>query len=171
MGVCGWGVSRSPRHTYPWKMRLVSLLLAVCTAFVFLPARVGAHQLAPPGNSGVNQYLEDVPAAGGNQPVPPVSAGSVASGSHTGGGGSPVQRSLSQLAHLGNRGSRAAGVAAAGIPRAVKAPAGQPGSGAAAALVHAAGGSGFGMGVALALILVGAAAAAAGAFVVRRRQV
>jgi hypothetical protein len=151
-------------------MRRVSLLLALCMAFMLLPARVGARQLAPPGNSGVNQYLEDVPAAGGNQPVPSVTAGSVASGSHPAGGGGPVRRSLSRLAHLGNGGSRAAGVAAAGIPRAVKAPAGQPGSGAAAALVHAAGGSGVGMGVALALVFVGAAAAAL-AFVVRRRRV
>ncbi len=153
-------------------MRRASLpLTLLCTAFMFLPARAGASQLAPPGNSGVNQYLEDVPAAGGNQPVPSVPNGSVASGLHTGGGGDPVQRSLSRLAHLGDEGSRAASVAASGIPHAIKAPAGQPGSGAAAALVHAAGGSGVGMGVALTLILVGAPAAAALAFVVRRRRV
>jgi hypothetical protein len=169
--VGGWGVSYSPRRTYPWKMRRVSLLPAVWMAFMLLPAQVGAHQLAPPGNSGVNQYLEDVPAAGGNQPVPPVPARGGAPGSHTARGSGSVQRSLARLAHLGNAGSRAAGVAAAGIPHAVKAPAGQPGSGTAAALVHAADGSGAAAGVALALILVTAAAAAVGAFAMRRRRV
>jgi hypothetical protein len=152
-------------------MRRISLLPAVWMAFMFLPAQVGARQLAPPGNSGVNQYLEDVPAASGNQPVPPVPARGVAPGSRPAGSSDSVQRSLAQLAHLGNAGSRAAGVAAAGIPHAVKAPAGQPGSGAVAAFVHAGDGSGAAAGVALALILVTAAAAAVGVFAMRRRRV
>jgi hypothetical protein len=153
-------------------MRRVSLLLASCMAFTFMsmPALVGARPLAPPGNSGVNQYLEDIPAAGGNQPVPPVPARGVAPGPHTAGDGSSVQRSLAQLAHLGGAGSHAAGVAAAGIPHTLEAPAGQSGSGAAAALVHGTDGSGVGTGVVLALILVGAPAAATLAFVIRRRR-
>jgi hypothetical protein len=138
-------------------------LLAACLLLALLPARAGARQVAPPGNSGVNQYLEDVPAAGGNRPTPSVSA----SGSR---GGGPLRRSLSRLAQLGKRGSRAAAVAASGIPQAAKAPPAQPGGGAATALVHAAGGSGIGMGVLLPLILVAAAGATAFAFVLRRRR-
>lgn len=44
--------------------------MTVCLLLVAAPAR-GQQTLAPPGNSGVQQYLETVPGASGNHPVKP----------------------------------------------------------------------------------------------------
>lgn len=131
-----------------------------------LPGLAMSAQVAPPGNAGVNQYLENVPAAGGNRPVP---RGSTPR-SPPGGVGRVAHDTLSRLEHMGREGSRAAHVAASGIPQPIKAGAGQAGDGTDAALVHAAEGSGTGMGLVLPLILAVAVAAAALVALSRRRR-
>jgi hypothetical protein len=81
---------------------LVALLLA-------LPSAAQAAQGTPPGNSAVDQYLENVPGAGGNHP----------SGNQPGGGGggglSPGARHA--LAAQGPAGVAAANLAGATAPR------------------------------------------------------
>lgn len=70
------------------------LLLGVLIA-VLAPSIAAAHppRLAPPGNSGVNQYLESIPTARGGRPsntIPPAGAPTTppgGPGASTGGGG------------------------------------------------------------------------------------
>jgi hypothetical protein len=49
--------------------RAVSLVVAL-SALVVLPSATAAAQSAPPGNSGIDQYIEDTPGAGGDQRNP-----------------------------------------------------------------------------------------------------
>jgi hypothetical protein len=70
-------------------MRRVGLVLAILLATpAWAQARV--HTIAPPGNSGVGQYLETVPTAGGGQPSDTVHprTGGVGAG-HSGRAGGP----------------------------------------------------------------------------------
>src|SRR2546421_8033190 len=66
----------SPRGSlsYPFSMRrslLGFLLFAMLPAPAILPATAIAkrHVIAPPGNSGVSQYVETVPTAQGGRPT------------------------------------------------------------------------------------------------------
>jgi hypothetical protein len=110
-------------------MRRIGLALAILLATpAWAQARV--HPIAPPGNSGVSQYLETVPTAGGSQPtntVHPRAGGVVAGGSggpgSTGGNGgagavvtiAPSTRRT--LAGQGPDGVAAAALAQATAPR------------------------------------------------------
>ena len=74
-------------------MRRIGLALAILLATpAWAQARV--HAIAPPGNSGVSQYLETVPTAGGNQPTNTVHprAGGVGAGGSGGPGSTGGQR-------------------------------------------------------------------------------
>src|ERR1700758_2135226 len=119
-------------------MRRIGLALAILLATpAWAQARV--HTIVPPGNSGVSQYLETVPTAGGGQPtnsVHPVagpvggsggssgaggSGGSAASGGTAGnagaGGGTPIAASTQRaLAAQGPTGAAAAALAVATAP-------------------------------------------------------
>jgi len=59
----------------------IAVLLALGTS---LPAEARTRTIAPPGNSGVNQYVESIPTANGSQPTNTVHPGG---GSHGSGGG------------------------------------------------------------------------------------
>jgi hypothetical protein len=146
-------------------MRRLALTLLVFLALTGSSAMASPRQIAPPGNAGVNQYLENVPAAGGNRPSASVHSSGVSSSPSA-----SVRRSLAALAHLGGEGSRAAGAAKAGIPRRAKAGGGGSGENTGAAIARAVGGSDGGMGVILPVILVAVALAAALAVVVRKRR-
>lgn len=116
---------------------LIGLLVALA-----LPATASARgqTVAPPGNSGVNQYVESVPTAKGNRPTATISPGggggntrggtgntggggsagrtSAASGNGAAGGGaSPLTPSAQRaLARQGSRGRQVAALAAATGP-------------------------------------------------------
>lgn len=93
---------------------IAGLLLALLAA---APALAQDKTVAPPGNSGVDEYLEVVPGAGGDTP---------ASGGGTGGSGGSSgsqtpsstlgSKTATQLEQLGTDGKKAAQLAAAGAP-------------------------------------------------------
>ncbi len=88
-------------------------LLTLVLAFAVVPAVGQARNrtIAPPGNSGVGQYVESIPTAGGSRPtntVHPLGGGSNSGGSHGGGSnslGSPGGGSGSGGSHRGSSGS------------------------------------------------------------------
>src|SRR5450755_4791693 len=67
------------------KVVLLALLIALGVA---VPAEARFRTIAPPGNSGVGQYVETLPTAGGSRPTNTVHP--VAGGSHGGGGGGSI---------------------------------------------------------------------------------
>ena len=67
------------------KLILLTLLLAIG---ITAPAAARLRVIAPPGNSGVGQYVETVPTAGGGRPTNTVHP--VGGGSHGSGGGGSV---------------------------------------------------------------------------------
>jgi hypothetical protein len=75
------------RRNSAMKRFLLTLLIALG---VSAPAQATVHNVAPPGNSGVNQYIESIPTDHGNQPTNSVhsKSGSSHSGGAVGGGGS-----------------------------------------------------------------------------------
>jgi hypothetical protein len=103
--------------------RLFSMRSAVIGLFVFLvlPASALAKlpTIAPPGNSGISQYQEDVPTAKGNQPTDTIVPGG---GSHGGGssGGTISPSTLRALDRQGSAGRRAAALAEATAPGSVR---------------------------------------------------
>lgn len=72
-------------------MRRFALALALIAVLV-LPAsaaaRGGTRTIAPPGNSGVSQYVETIPTAHGGRPTSSVHKGGSGSAHSQGGGGS-----------------------------------------------------------------------------------
>ena len=173
-------------------LALVALLVLPATA-------VGkGRTLAPPGNSGVSQYVESVPTAGGGQPsnsVHPITGAAGHSGSGRGGGpGSgaggaiptATQRALNQQ---GADGRSAAALAVATAPRSSGGQGGTTGgtesASSSSATPHATGSSpvssvfkaltgssssGAGLGVLLPIILIVCALVLSVVAVVRRRQ-
>lgn len=86
-------------------MRRFAIALAIALAAPsWAQARV--HTIAPPGNSGVGQYVETLPTAGGGQPTSTV---------HSGGAGGPVGRGGSG----GGPGAWAGGAVASSTQRAL----------------------------------------------------
>jgi hypothetical protein len=86
-------------------MRHFAIALAIALAAPsWAQARV--HTIAPPGNSGVGQYVETLPTAGGGQPTSTV---------HSGGAGGPVGRGGTG----GGPGSSAGGAVASSTQRAL----------------------------------------------------
>jgi hypothetical protein len=90
-----------------------------------LPASAVAAKvtIAPPGNSGVSQYQEDVPTAKGNQPSSSIAPGG-GGGGGTKGPGASSGLSSSTLRALDNQGS--AGRKAAALAEATAPGAGHP---------------------------------------------
>jgi len=111
-------------------------VVVACIAALGLPAAVvvpgpafghgvgsGArtHRIAPPGNSGVNQYVENVPTAKGGRPTGTIHSGGGAASAGGGGGGSgssgtiPSGTEHALQAH-GSAGRAAAALASATAP-------------------------------------------------------
>jgi len=179
-------------------MRRFGLALAILLAApAWAQARV--HTIAPPGNSGVSQYLETVPTAGGGQPTDTVHPraggvgvdGSGGPGSPGGNGGSRAVATVAPstqraLAEKGPDGVAAAALAQATAPRgasshafadgaaASSAPAASTddGSSPTASVFKAFTGStgGGGVGPLLPIVLIGSVLAAAGLGLTRRRR-
>jgi hypothetical protein len=162
----------------------VRYLALVCSlAFLLLTGVASAQQqVAPPGTSGVDEYLETIPSAEGNRRALPPSSGG--DDEPTGGGGGALKRSeRRELEQLGADGRRAAALAEATTPAdAVAAPGGSrpdpavrgigrdgDGDGVASALTNSIGGDG-GMGVLLPILLVVSALVAAGIGLARVRM-
>jgi hypothetical protein len=148
-----------------------------------LPASAVAakHTIAPPGNSGVSQYQENVPTAKGNQPSNTISPGGGTNGpGSTGGSLSPS--TLRALDKQGSAGRKAAALAQATAPRTgrtagtptVKTNAGSQDSGASpvTSVVKALTGSsnGSGLGALLPIILIASLLGVTALAVLRRRR-
>jgi hypothetical protein len=99
-------------------MRLpVIVAAAVAVSLAATPA-ASAYKLAPPGNSAVSQYVENVPGAKGNQPTLAIhSHGGPGSSNASGALTTATQRTLSSQ---GTDGTRAAAIAAATAPPGVR---------------------------------------------------
>jgi hypothetical protein len=152
-------------------MLVAGILLALAA-----PAAAGAQAL-PPGNSGVDQYQESIPGAGGNRPTGPSpgasnvsgagnsSGGAVSGNSSAGavsGGGSRIAASTAkQLDKLGPDGKATAAIAGATAPAPTKDSSGSSSSSSD---------TGPGMGWALPVILVLALVAAVSVGLLRRRR-
>jgi hypothetical protein len=160
--------------------RVLALLAGLALAGSTSPAYAQETQVvAPPGNSGVQEYLEVVPGADGDRPAAP-GGDQAAPASDEAGRTSPAPREVlglrtaRALSRLGPDGRDAAAVAAAGVPS--DADAVKPGRakttsrsgsltseaerGGTEAVVGALSGNGGGMGLAFPLLLLAALATA-----------
>jgi hypothetical protein len=143
------------------------MLVALILAVLALPGAAGA-QVVPPGNSGVDQYQESIPGAGGNRPTGPTpsdsgkaSATANSSGGAESGAKSRIAPSTAkQLDKLGPDGKATAAVAAATAPGPSRGSGGPDSSG----------DTGPGMGWALPTILVLTLAGAVSIAVFRWRR-
>ena len=106
-------------------MRRIAIALAVALAAPSV-AQARVHKIAPPGNSGVGQYLETVPTADGGQPTNTVHPGGVGvaggrggtgGGPGSTGGGAIAASTQRALAKHGPTGDATAALAAATAPR------------------------------------------------------
>jgi hypothetical protein len=140
-------------------MRPVVLALLLVVAFA-VPAQARVVRIAPPGNSGVSQYDETIPTAGGSRPtstVHPVGGGSHGSGGSQGsggaggsggsggsaGGGSAVSGStFHALAAEGPQGAAAAALAQVTAPTRSQPAASKTGSRTDSSIAAASGGDG-----------------------------
>lgn len=184
-----------PRNVCPC-MRRIAVVLALALAAPSL-AQARVQKIAPPGNSGVNQYLETVPTADGGQPtstVHPVGAGvrgpggpgGTAGHSGSSGGGAVAPSTQRALASQGPAGVAAAAVAQATAPRSPQSRAHRRDAGANSSFSAASAydgsspqtsvlktltgaTSGAGLGPLLPIVLIGTVLAAAVLALVRRR--
>jgi hypothetical protein len=168
-------------------MARVAAALVVCL-LVLLPSAAWSQAPqtnAPPGNSGIDEYLETVPGATGNRPSRPASG----DGATTADGGQPATLSPAErarLERLGPDGKAVADVVDATSPQSATPRAPKPSSGSAAQRPTAGSGegrstlsavfsavtgqdSGGGMGVGLPAILFLTLAGAIGLALMRRR--
>jgi len=88
-------------------MKPLGVCLACLLTLILAAPASAQKQIAPPGNGGVDEYLETVPGAGGNRPVD-------RNGRPNRGGLTPSARR--KLAALGKDGRSAAALAAATAP-------------------------------------------------------
>jgi hypothetical protein len=165
-------------------LRKRAAVLLGCLALA-CPAAASAHRhtIAPPGNSGVGQYVEVVPTATGGR-----TSSSVHPHPGVGGGGGPIGPSTQRtLESLGTDGAEAAGLAEATAPARVHRQLGttsgskllgrrgsslseRQGSPAGQVLRTFAGSAGGGgLGIFLPVILIGSFLAAGGISLLRRR--
>lgn len=144
-------------------MHRCTTAVAVLVAALALAAPAGAQETnAPPGNSGVDEYLESVPEAGGNRPT------------NRDPGRSPLSAATrARLEQQGTDGRAAADLAERTEPGKQLSPgpavARDDGGGALGALGRAAGGSDEGMGLWLPVLITLGAAGALAAMLLRRR--
>ena len=157
-------------------------------------AQARVHTIAPPGNSGVGQYVETVPTADGGQPTSTIHSGGVGgavgrggSGGGPSGGGAIAPATQRALARQGPAGDATAALARATAPRRAR-PAARAGGGRTQATGSLATGSegsspstsvlkaltgstsGGGLGPLLPIALIGSVLAAAVLTLVRRRR-
>ena len=176
-------------------MRRIAIALAVVLAAPSL-AQARVHKIAPPGNSGVGQYVETVPTADGGQPTNTVHPGGVGGSGGRGGtgrgpgstgGGAIASSTQRALAKQGPTGDATAALAQATAPRSAR-PASASGYGQAKAsgsptsagqgsspstsVLKALTGSssGGGLGLLLPIALIGSVLTAAVLTLVRRRR-
>src|SRR3954447_1890110 len=102
-------------------MLVTGILLALAA-----PAAAGA-QAVPPGNSGVDQYQESIPGAGGNRPTGPSAGAGNASGPGNSSGGAVSEgqsriapSTAKQLDKFGPDGKATAAIAGATAPSPTK---------------------------------------------------
>jgi hypothetical protein len=157
-------------------MKRLGLGVVIALGVLVPAAHATNRTIAPPGNSGVQQYLENVPTASGNRPTNSIHAG----GSGGGGGGGGVSPSTQRrLAALGVAGADTAALAKATAPRIPRRTAGRgskplaAGGGPAvrspvAAVADTVTGSTTGLGILLPVILLGTLLGSAAIAVVRR---
>ena len=175
-------------------MRRIAIALAVALAVPSL-AQARVHKIAPPGNSGVGQYVETVPTADGGQPTNTVHPGGVGvaggrggtgGGPGSTGGGAIAASTQRALAKQGPTGDATAALAAATAPRRARPAAhsggarresstptsGGQGSSPSTSVLKALSGStsGGGLGPLLPIALIGSVLAAAVLTLVRRRR-
>ncbi len=96
-------------------MRLSSIAVAAVAVSLAAAPAASAYKLAPPGNSAVSQYVENVPGAKGNVPTTSIH-------SHSGSGTSVAVTPSTQraLSSQGADGARAAALANATAPAGVR---------------------------------------------------
>jgi hypothetical protein len=97
------------------------VFLGVVLTLLLLPGAALAKNrtYAPPGNSGVNQYVENVPTGGGNRPASSVHPGTGVPGGG-GGGSGPISGSTQRsFDHNGAAGRAAVALAEATAPGSV----------------------------------------------------
>jgi hypothetical protein len=151
--------------------RLLSAIVATALVALALPLGAAAQTNAPPGNSAIDEYLETVPSATGNQrPRQPGAGESVLS---------PAQRA--RLEKLGPDGKALADAVDATAPPAAAKPSGRQkldiegakGRSPISAILDAAVGSdgGGGMGLFLPIILLASLLGVIALVVLRRRSV
>jgi hypothetical protein len=176
-------------------MRRIAIALALALAVPSL-AQARVHKIAPPGNSGVGQYVETVPTADGGQPTNTVHPGGVGGtagrggtggGAGSTGGGAIAASTQRALAKQGPTGAATVALAKATAPHnaqpaahsgaAAVRPAGAAGLGGqgsspSASVLKALAGStsGGGLGPLLPIVLIGSVLAAAVLTLVRRRR-
>ncbi|MEA2266092.1 MAG: hypothetical protein QOE27_1675 [Solirubrobacteraceae bacterium] len=174
-----------------WTMRRLaaSVVCSILLATASVAGAAARQTLAPPGNSGVDQYFETVPGAGGNVGVRPLPASAPTSAAGSGAPGRAASGQARALARFGADGRAAAAVAAATRPAGPGRPGSGSGSGpgsgpgprgfapppkptgAASALLTVLGGSDQGgLGIAFPLVLAGALAGAVLVLALRRRS-
>jgi hypothetical protein len=164
-----------------WTLVRSAAILAACALALLAPAAAPAQETnAPPGNSGIDEYLETVPSASGNRPTGRIVGGQPA------GRGTP-ERAARALRGRGRDGQalerlvretappQARREGARGRRTGAAEPAGAGGDSPLRSVVRAVTGDdgGGGMGAALPAILLGALAAATGVValrLVRRRS-
>jgi hypothetical protein len=176
-------------------MKRIAIALTVALAVPSL-AQARVHTIAPPGNSGVGQYVETVPTADGGQPTSTVHHSGGAGGSEGGGGtgggpgftGGAIAASTQRaLAKQGATGAATAAVAEATAPRRAR-PAARSGNAQAQSSISPASDdqgsppsssvikaltgstSGGGLGPLLPIVLIGSVLAAGVLTLVRRRR-
>jgi hypothetical protein len=152
-------------------VRVIVAAVVCSLALVLVGGAVAAQTIAPPGNSGVDQYFETIPEAGGNvqarRPAVPA-AGSTGPLARLGRDG----RAASVLAAATTpiRPSRAVGIAGSVPPVAAESPPSVAAGSASALGALLRGSDGGGLGAGLPALLVGAVIAAVVSLVLRRRS-
>jgi hypothetical protein len=152
---------------------LVSLVLPA-SALAAKPT----HTIAPPGNSGVSQYQEDVPTVTGNRPSNTIAPGGGTQGSGASGGalGPSTLRALDKQGSVGRKAAALAAATAPNLsrpapPRRIEST-GNPGASPVASVVKALTGSSNagGLGLLLPIILIASLLGAAALALLRRRR-
>ena len=174
-----WDVSSSMMSR---RMMSRASLFAIAVMFLYGSPAHALTRVAPPGNSGVSEYQENVPSAGGGVPVTNLPA--------TGAPSQALPHSVvTQLDHAGAAGRATAQLADRTAPRVVRhvrgshttTPPGRSGSGASINEPSAAsvgsqlsdsviGGRGGGLGLLLPVVLAGSLTVAAAVVLARRRR-
>jgi hypothetical protein len=161
-------------------MKRLVLGVAIALGVLAPAAHATIRTIAPPGNSGVQQYLESVPTASGNRPTNSVHVGGAGGGGRHGGGGGGITPSTQRrLTALGAAGAGVAALTKATAPRISRrtprraakrlaAGGGRAAKSPVAAVADTLAGSTSGLGTLLPVILLGTLLGSAAIVVVRR---